>query len=196
MAIPGFPEIGPINRKVLREGIGSLKESIDRSYAEMTGDDPGMVAENFPELAASGVLPTMPPGPSSLIAPRRKGVTDEQTIKYQYKSVRSELMLLQKHLREGCAIEGVACDCCEKHPEQLEALAMESYGMTAAPVFADVANWARKIQPITTQEASESGQYAEVYPQLALEARQLIKVLMGSGYIDDVSQSPAGGDYG
>lgn len=196
MALPGFPEIGPINRRALREGLGSLKESIDRSYAEMTGDDPGMIEENFPELAAAGVLPPMPPGPHQLSAQRRKGVTDEQTIRYQYKSVRAELMLLQKHLREGCAIEGVACDCCEKHPEQLEALALESFGMTADPVFVDVANWARKIQPITTEEASESGQYSEVYPGLALEARELIKTLMGSGYIEDGNQLPDGGDYG
>lgn len=195
MALPGFPDLGPINRRALRDGLGSLKESIDRSYAEMTGEEPGTVESNFPELSASGVLPPMSPAPSSLGAPRLKGVTDEQTIRYQYKSVRAELMLLQKHLREGCAIEGIACDCCEKHPEQLEALALESFGMTADPVFVDVANWARKIQPITTQEASESGQYAEVYPNLALEARQLIKTLMGSGYIEDGSQLPDGGDH-
>lgn len=197
MGLPGKPQIGPIDRNALRSGISHLKNSIDSAYTELTGEPVTLSQEDvnqlFPTLTESmPITPVAPPAGMQPAAPamgnapqRRKGVSDEQVIKYQYKSVRAELMLMQKHLREGCKIDGTACDCCEKHPEQLEALALESYGMTAHPVFAQVAEWARKIQPITTEEASKSGQYDQAYPQLALEARELIKTLMGSGYVEE-----------
>lgn len=185
MGLPGRPQFGPIDRNALKGSLNAFKDSIDTAYADMTGDPVALsqedIAELFPNL--SQTVPLMPVA-SPADRQRRKGVSDEQTVNYQRKSVRAELMLLQKHLREGCQIDGIACDCCEKHPEQLEALALESYGMTADPVYMQVAQWARKVEPITTQEASESGQYADVYPQLALEARELIKTLMGSGYAE------------
>jgi hypothetical protein len=67
---------------------------------------------------------------------------------------------------------------CSKHPITIEALAHETSGMTGRPVYTKVAEWARKVGPITTPEASASGQYDNEYPKVAMELRGIRKELM------------------
>jgi hypothetical protein len=108
------------------------------------------------------------------------GVSNEETINYQRRELSKELLLLEKHLQQRCKIMGKACDCCEKHPMAIEALAQEALGMTNDPLYSDVAAWANKVAPITTAAASASGDYEDTYPQLAVEARGLRKRIMGT----------------
>ncbi len=109
-----------------------------------------------------------------------RGVSNEETIAYQKRELGKELLLLEKHLQQHCKIGGTACDCCLKHPIAIEALAQETLGMTGDPLFNRVAEWAKDIAPMTTVEASTSGQYEEQYPQLAVKARSLRKEIMGT----------------
>lgn len=118
--------------------------------------------------------------PVGIAAPATKGLTTEETIKYQRREIGKELLLLEKHLQQGCKIDSKPCDCCEKHPLAIEGLAQEALGMTADPVFNDVVEWAREIIPRTTEEASTSGKFDKDYPRLATKARQLRKAVMGT----------------
>lgn len=128
-------------------------------------------------------------GSSSVIAsqevagsspPLRSPVTTEETIAYQRRELGKELVLLEKHLQQKCKIAGKPCDCCQKHPLIIEALAQETLGMTADPLFDETAQWARQVSPLTTEAASASGTYDQRYPQLAVEARRLRKRIMGT----------------
>jgi hypothetical protein len=106
------------------------------------------------------------------------GVSTKDTIAYQNRELVKEMLLLEAHLQQGCKIGGVACDCCSKHPITIEALAHETSGMTGRPVYTKVAEWASKVGPITTPEASASGAYDEEYPKVAVELRGIRKELM------------------
>lgn len=110
----------------------------------------------------------------------RSPVTTEETIAYQRRELGKELVLLEKHLQQKCKIAGKPCDCCEKHPLIIEALAQETLGMTADPLFDETAQWAQRASPLTTEAASASGQYDDRYAQLAVEARRLRKRIMGT----------------
>lgn len=102
-------------------------------------------------------------------------VADSEVLAYQIRELSKELLLLEKHLAQKCKIGGRPCDCCAKHPMTIEALAQETYGMTADPVYQEVAQWAKQISLVTTPQASASGEYDEKYPELATQARELRK---------------------
>jgi len=112
----------------------------------------------------------------------RYSVSTEETISYQRKELSKELMLLEKHLQQKCKIAGKPCDCCEKHPTVIEALAQETLGMNGDPLFDEVAHWAIKVSPLTTEAASASGKYDKRYTELAVEARGLRKRIMGTDH--------------
>lgn len=107
-------------------------------------------------------------------------VTNAETIQYQRRELGKVIMLLELHLQQGCKINGKACDCCEKHPIVIEGLAEETLGMTGDKLYEDVIAWAKKITPITTEEASRSGKYDNIYPDLAVEGRNIRKRIMGT----------------
>ena len=108
------------------------------------------------------------------------GVSDAETIAYQDRELGKALLLMELHLQQKCKINGVPCDCCEKHPMAIEALAEEALGMTGDSQYSDITAWARRVTPMTTTAASTSGEYDELYPQLAQEARVFRKHLMGT----------------
>lgn len=108
------------------------------------------------------------------------GVSTEETIAYQKRELSKELLLLEKHLQQHCKINGTACDCCQKHPMAIEALSQEALGMTGDPVYAETAEWTKSVSPMTTAQASASGNYEDKYPKLAVEARELRKRIMGT----------------
>jgi len=106
------------------------------------------------------------------------GVSTEQTIAFQNREITKQILLLEGHLQQGCKIDGTACDCCEKHPINLEALAEETLGMTGDPVYDQLARWCRQNASKMTAEASASGSYDAEYPHLAVELRELRKQVM------------------
>ncbi len=108
------------------------------------------------------------------------GVSDAETIAYQGRELGKALLLMELHLQQKCKINGIPCDCCEKHPMAIEALAEEAFGMTGDAQYNDIMVWTKKVTPMTTTEASASGQYEEIYPELAQEARAYRKQLMGT----------------
>jgi len=108
------------------------------------------------------------------------GVSDEETIAYQNRELGKALLLLELHFQQKCKINGVPCDCCEKHPMAIEALAEEALGMTGDPQYNEILDWTKRVTPMTTTDASTSGEYDEMYPQLAQEARGFRKRLMGT----------------
>lgn len=118
------------------------------------------------------------------VIPRQaKGVSTEDTVQYQKRELSKELLLMEKHLQQGCKINGVACDCCEKHPIAIEGLAQETLGMTGDKLYGNILTWTKKVSPITTADASASGEHDEKYPKLAVEARELRKEIMGTANI-------------
>jgi len=113
------------------------------------------------------------------------GLTTDETIQYQRREIGKELLLLEKHLQQGCKIAGKggqvkACDCCTKHPLAIEALAQETLGMTPDLAFSELILWVRSIETKTTEAASASGQYDKEYPKLAIKARELRKAIIGT----------------
>lgn len=120
----------------------------------------------------------------------RRGVSTEQTIAYQRRELAKELILLEGHLQQACKIGGEACDCCEKHPLKIEGLAQETAGMTAEPIYSELASWVREIAPAVTAEASASGEYEQMYPELAMQAREFRKAIMPESITKEVSDAP------
>lgn len=132
------------------------------------------VGDIMPVEERVGVQPVEAPVSETPVS----SVSTKDTIAYQNRELVKEMLLLEAHLQQGCKIGGVACDCCSKHPITIEALAHETSGMTGRPVYTKVAEWARKVGPITTPEASASGKYDEEYPKVAVELRGIRKELM------------------
>lgn len=129
---------------------------------------PEIRSENTP---AAGV-----PGMGNLPA-KHRGVSTEATIIHQNNELRKHMLLLEAHLQQGCKIGGVACDCCEKHPIVIQGLAEEAIGMLNKPVYAQIIQWCQKVLPMTTADASASGKYDTLYPNLAIELRQIRKAI-------------------
>ncbi|MDP2734777.1 MAG: hypothetical protein Q8P12_01065 [bacterium] len=133
------------------------------------------VMRTHPRQRPSSHQPASPPQ-----AQKGGSLTTEETVQYQRREIGKELLLLEKHLQQGCKIDSKACDCCFKHPVAIEALAQEALGMSADPAFSEVIKWTRQIAPKTTQAASASGEHDKEYPRLAIRARELRKSLMGT----------------
>jgi len=149
---------------------------------------------SFPEIASS---PDLPPKQSikqsSKTAPSSTPVTTQETVLYQRREISKELILLEGHLQQGCKINDRACDCCEKHPLKIEGLAQETAGMTADPVYSELAVWTHSISAVTSEEAAASGQYDDEYPKLAMKAREFRKAIMPDMEVTNaqLSEEPA-----
>ncbi len=72
------------------------------------------------------------------------GVSDEETVAYQGRELGKALLLMELHLQQKCKINGVPCDCCEKHPMAIEALAEEALGMTGNAQYSDIVSWTKR----------------------------------------------------
>jgi len=140
-----------------------------------------IVAEK--EKAKSPISEPVPQEHPEVSPPGGERVSTEETVAYQKRELGKEILLLEKHLQQKCKIAGKACDCCEKHPIVIEALAQETLGITGDPLFGDVVAWAKRIAPITTEAASRSGQYDEEYPDLAVQGRNFRKRIMGTAAV-------------
>lgn len=60
--------------------------------------------------------------------------------------------------------------------------------MSADPVFRDLADWTRRIAPLTTEDAAASGKYDDQYPKLAIKAREFRKAIMPAGFNRKLSE--------
>lgn len=176
MGLPGKPQIGPINRDALKTGLQQITDSIETEYQRIEQDYPTAM----PPVASTGLVQPVGVQPGQ----RLKGVDDDEVITYQNEEIVKELLLLDKHLQQGCKIHGTACDCCEKHPVTLQALAEETYGMTGHPIYAQISDWCKQINPMVSAEASASGDFDQDYAAMAMTCREFRKTLMGSGYVD------------
>ena len=157
-----------------------------RERLEEVGSDIRSIAEDL-----RGNIPNITPTihdtvKAPEIEPQRRtagsGVTTEETIAYQKRELGKELLLLEKHLREGCRIPpttGEPCDCCSpKHTITIAALALETYGITGDPVYQELSKWAEGIAKKATIPEIESGKHN--YGENAVEARGYRKKLLGS----------------
>ncbi len=144
-----------------------------QGYPETVPEPEQVAPKTEPARTSPGI-----PGMGSL----SKGVSTEATVAHQNKEIRAEMILLEKHLLQKFKIKenGVlkACDCGEKHVTTLLALAYETRGMSASEIYSEIIDWCQKVSPMTTIEASASGQYDAKYPDLAIELRNLRKVLV------------------
>jgi len=181
--LPGLPKIklpeNPLSplRKVVHEG---------RQQLEKAGSDIRSIAEdlhgNIPNTTPTTQETPKTPEIELQRPTAGSGVSTEETIAYQKRELGKELLLLEKHLREGCRIPpttGEPCDCCSpKHTVTIEALALETYGLTGDPIYQDLAKWAEEIERKTTIPEIESGRHN--YGENAVQARGYRKKLLGS----------------
>lgn len=134
--------------------------------------------QGYPRQAA--VAPVQEAGIPGM--PPARGVSTEATIAHQHKEIKGEMVLLEKHLTQGCKVmekgKLEACDCCEKHVDAIYRLTLETQGITVNPLYTQIIDWCRRVEPITTTAASKSGEYDAQYPKLATELRELRKSLM------------------
>jgi len=56
--------------------------------------------------------PSLPSVKSTQIKENGSTISTEDTIRYQRREISKELLLLEKHLQQGCKIDNKACDCC------------------------------------------------------------------------------------
>ncbi|GAI12575.1 unnamed protein product [marine sediment metagenome] len=164
-------------REIVRGGRERLEEagSDIRSIAEeFHGGTPDMTSTTQDTIKAPEIEPQ-----SHTSSP---GVSTEETIAYQKRELGKQLLLLQNHLEQGCRIPpttGEPCDCCSpRHTVTIEALALETYGITGDPIYQDLAKWAEEIERKTTIPEIESGRHN--YGEDAVEARKYRKKLLGS----------------
>lgn len=109
-------------------------------------------------------------------------VTTDETVAYQNRELAKSLLVLERHLSQGCAIATargkIACDCCSgRHPLELEKLSEEAQAMSAKPVYSQVIRFAREVEQKANVEAVRSGKYDTEYREMAREARALRKEL-------------------
>ncbi|MBA7535388.1 hypothetical protein ES705_27641 [subsurface metagenome] len=193
---PGLPKLPRMNlpanpleplREIVREGCERI---------EKAGGDIRSVADEI----HSGIPKITPATRDTEMAPQfepqgrtaRSKVTTEETIAYQKKEIGKEILLLEKHLVQGCRIPpitGKPCDCCSpKHTVTIEALALETYGITGAPIYQELAEWAKEIEGKTTVPEIESGQHN--YGNDAVRAREYRKRILGSESLEALLSSP------
>jgi len=164
-------------RELVRGGRERLEEASNDIHSiaeELRGNFPNIT----PTIQETEKAPKIEP--RSLTVGSK--VTTEETIAYQKRELGKELLLLQKHLEQGCRIPpvtGEPCDCCSpKHTVTIEALALETYGITGDPIYQELAKWAEGIERKTTIPEIESGRHN--YGEDAVEARGYRKKLLGS----------------
>lgn len=143
---------------------------------------PGMVIENALDLSVQDIEQKTHQPTISTPDDTPRLVTDQQAISYQEKSIASELILVQRHLREKGKINNVPCDCIEKHGLAIEALSNETIFMnpSRASLYAELAIFGSKLQTKGTPEAVASLKYDEEYEELGVKARQYRKELLGN----------------
>lgn len=180
---PGLPKIKlpthPLEplREIVRGGRERLEEASNdiRSIAE---EFHGGTPNTTPTIQETPKTPEIEPQSPTV----GSKVTTEETIAYQRRELGKELLLLEAHLREGCRIPpttGKPCDCCSpKHTITIEALALETYGITGDPIYQELTKWAEKIERKTTIPEIESGRHN--YGEDAVQARGYRKKLLGS----------------
>jgi hypothetical protein len=181
--LPGLPKIklpeNPLNplRKVLHEGHQQI-EKAGRDIRSIAEDLHGSIPGTTSTIQEIEKAPKIEPQHRTA----GSGVTTEETIAYQRRELGKELLLLEAHLREGCRIPpttGEPCDCCSpKHTVTIEALALETYGITGDPIYQELAKWAEEIERKTTIPEIESGRHN--YGGDAVQARGYRKKLLGS----------------
>lgn len=164
---------GVANRFATRTPPLSREEAITRTL------------DTLAQIDASSPIEEEPP---EAIVERPEGVikvsevSTEETIAYQNRELGKELLLLERHLQQGCRIPPVTgnpCDCCSpKHTITIEALALETYGMTGDLVYQEVAKWSKEIESKSTIEEIESGKHN--YGEDAVTAREYRKRLLGT----------------
>lgn len=122
---------------------------------------------------APSVLPAITAQNSPANSPLEPGggpvATESDTLQYQLRHLRDSLRQVELHLAEGCQlVPGKGCDCCLKHLSDIRSFAQETIPIAARQgqgtgLLAAIVAWARELEPVTTLEASSSGQYLEQY---------------------------------
>ena len=165
----------------LREIVRGGRERLEKASSDIHSiakDLHGNIPNITPTIQETEKAPEIEP--QSLTVGSK--VTTEETIAYQKRELGKELLLLQKHLEQGCRIPpvtGEPCDCCSpKHTVTIEALALETYGITGEPIYQDLAKWAEEIERKTTIPEIESGRHN--YGEDAVRARGYRKKMLGS----------------
>jgi len=171
----------PLEKFLIKPASNDKEEAFYRhleNKANKTPSPPREIAIKEPEPLTKTPA-ELPSSPRELITKQGR-INDADIIAYQKREIGKALLLFQTHLQQRCKIGGKACDCCEKHPLLIEALAEESLGIMGDPVYQEIADWARELAPITTETASASLKYDEIYPAEAIKARKFRKAVMGT----------------
>lgn len=162
MSVPEFPlkppklsetlkKVNPMKEvgSVLREGIQSIQGAIDDIDSSIKGIDGGTRTQPKAEEAPASI-------------------TDEETLRYELDKLLKEARQFEIHLSEGCKIEGKPCDCCVKHAKDIRYFSQETISIASRmgrdpTIFKELADWARKIESISSVEDIESGKYDSQY---------------------------------
>lgn len=166
---------GAIRRsRAMASSVRELAEKVPGGTVEATGQQREAIEQRGDAGSEAA--------PATTIATTATKVTTVATIAYQKRELGKELLLLEKHLQQGCRIPPVTgdpCDCCSpKHTITIEALALETYGITGDPVYQEIAQWANSIEAKTTIREIESGRHN--YGEDAVKAREYRKKILGT----------------
>ena len=110
------------------------------------------------------------------------GPTTQETADYQNREIGKLLLRMERHLAQRFRVNDKACDCGQsKHLLDLESLCEETVSMVTDPaIYYRIMEWVRDVGPKATEESVVSGAYDQEYPQMAHQARDFRKDLMGS----------------
>ena len=126
---------------------------------------------------------------TGLIEPRRlsapqesSGASEQETIDYQIREIGKLLLRMERHFAQKLTIAGIKCDCGgQKHLLDIEAMAEETIPMVEdSAVYYRLLEWVKKVGPVSTTEAAQSGRYDDMYVQFSHEARDFRKQIIGS----------------
>jgi hypothetical protein len=114
--------------------------------------------------------------------PLNSGPTTQETVDYQNREIGKLLLRMERHLAQRFQVNGKACDCGQsKHLLDLESLCEESVSMVTHPaIYYRIIEWVRDVGPKASEEAVTSGAYDQQYPEMAHQARDFRKELLGS----------------
>ncbi len=109
-------------------------------------------------------------------------VSTEETVAYENRELGKALLSIEKHAAQLFRINGKPCDCGQsRHLLFLETEAEDAISMVDNPeIYQRILDFVRRLGPISTVEALQTGQYEDQYPLFAQEARNLRKDLIGT----------------
>jgi len=179
MVLPKMPQ------NPLRRAVRDLRQGLNRSR-QLVHDIAQELAPSSYGVSTSPPVETHPP--KATTSPMYEGVSDAETLAYQWERILDDLQHLEtEHLPMKGRIGNRACDCIAKAARDLRRHALETVPIAARQgvstgILDEIGEWAQHMISIGTLQAVNSGKYNDEYLRqagIASKYRKEIERLKG-----------------